>query len=146
MRVAVGRRSTCVLKEAPLNKGPLGFPQFLRSFRASFRGKLRPEKIHQKSPPFFNAKFTGKFAKKIHKSLLESRQSKKESLFGSILSDFGAHPAESLFRHFHRFGFSGPLEGHPLHSARQQYKNSRFKLVQGLRTTKTLFYWEISRP
>ena len=27
VRVAVGRRSTCVLKEAPLNKGPLGFPQ-----------------------------------------------------------------------------------------------------------------------
>ena len=26
VRVAVGRRSTCVLKEAPLNKGPLGFP------------------------------------------------------------------------------------------------------------------------
>ena len=25
VRVAVGRRSTCVLKEAPLNKGPLGF-------------------------------------------------------------------------------------------------------------------------
>ena len=27
VRVAVGRRSTCVLKEAPLSKGPLGFPQ-----------------------------------------------------------------------------------------------------------------------
>ena len=27
VRVAVGRRSACVLKEAPLNKGPLGFPQ-----------------------------------------------------------------------------------------------------------------------
>ena len=26
VRVAVGRRYTCVLKEAPLNKGPLGFP------------------------------------------------------------------------------------------------------------------------
>ena len=26
VRVAVGRWSTCVLKEAPLNKGPLGFP------------------------------------------------------------------------------------------------------------------------
>ena len=29
VRVAVGKRSTCVLKEAPLNKGPLGFPQIL---------------------------------------------------------------------------------------------------------------------
>ena len=28
VRVAVGRRSTCVLKEVPLNKGPLGFPHF----------------------------------------------------------------------------------------------------------------------
>ena len=28
MRVAVGRRSTCVLKEALLNKGPLGFSIF----------------------------------------------------------------------------------------------------------------------
>ena len=27
VRVAVGRRSTCILKEAPLNKGPLGLPQ-----------------------------------------------------------------------------------------------------------------------
>ena len=26
VRVAVGRQSTCVLEEAPLNKGPLGFP------------------------------------------------------------------------------------------------------------------------
>ena len=30
VRVAVGRQSTCVLKEAPLNKGPLRFPQTLR--------------------------------------------------------------------------------------------------------------------
>ena len=27
VRVAVDKRSTCVLKEAPLNKGPLGLPQ-----------------------------------------------------------------------------------------------------------------------
>ena len=27
VRVAVGKRSTCVLKEAPLNQGPLGLPQ-----------------------------------------------------------------------------------------------------------------------
>ena len=30
VRVAVGKRSTCVLKEAPLNKGPLGFLNSLR--------------------------------------------------------------------------------------------------------------------
>ena len=52
------------------------FPNFLRIFRASFRGKRRPEKIHQKSPPFFNAKFPGKYGKKIHKMFLERRQSK----------------------------------------------------------------------
>ena len=38
-------------------------PIFLRSFRASFRGKRRPEKFHQKSPPFFNANFPGKYEK-----------------------------------------------------------------------------------
>ena len=51
------------------------FPKFLRTFRASFRGRRRPEKIHQKSPAFFNAKFPGKHEKNIHKILLESRQS-----------------------------------------------------------------------
>ena len=45
-------------------------PNFLRSFRASFCGRRRPEKIHQKSPPFFNAKFPGKFEEKIHKIFL----------------------------------------------------------------------------
>ena len=34
-------------------------PIFSRIFRASFCGKRRPERIHQKSPPFFNAKFPG---------------------------------------------------------------------------------------
>ena len=51
------------------------FPNFSRTSRASFRGRRRPEKIHQKSPPFFNAKFPGKHEKIIHKILLESRQS-----------------------------------------------------------------------
>ena len=32
------------------------FPNFSRTFRASFRGRRRSKKIHQKSPPFFNAK------------------------------------------------------------------------------------------
>ena len=50
-------------------------PNFSRIFRASFRGRRRPEKIHPKSPPFFNAKFPGKHEKNIHKILLESRQS-----------------------------------------------------------------------
>ena len=50
-------------------------PNFLRSFCASFRGKRRPEKIHQKSPSFFSAKVPGKFEEKIYKSFLESWQS-----------------------------------------------------------------------
>ena len=52
-------------------------PNFSRTIRASFRGRRRPEKYHQKSPPFFNAKFPGKHRKNIHKTLLESRQSKQ---------------------------------------------------------------------
>ena len=50
-------------------------PSFSRSFRASFRAKRRPEKIHQKSPPFFNVKFPGKHEKIIHKMFLGSRHS-----------------------------------------------------------------------
>ena len=42
-----------------------------------FRGKGRPEKIHQKSPAFFNVKFPGKFEEKMHTSFLESGPSKK---------------------------------------------------------------------
>ena len=45
------------------NFAPNFAPNFLRSFRASFHGKRRPEKIHQKSPPFFNGKFPGKYEK-----------------------------------------------------------------------------------
>ena len=51
-------------------------PNFLRSFRALFPRKRRPEIIHQKSPPFFNAKFPGNYEKIIHKMFLDSRQSK----------------------------------------------------------------------
>ena len=51
-------------------------PNFSRTFRASFRGRRRTEKIHQKSPPFFKAKFPGKHERNIHKILLESRQGK----------------------------------------------------------------------
>ena len=50
-------------------------PDISRIFRASFHLKRRPEKIHQKSPPFFNAKFPGKYEKYINNILLESRQS-----------------------------------------------------------------------
>ena len=40
----------------------LNFPNFFfLSFRALSCGKRRPEKIHQKSLPFFKAKFSGKF-------------------------------------------------------------------------------------
>ena len=46
-------------------------PNVFWSFRASFGGRRRPEKIHQKSPPFFNAKFPGKFEEKIHRMFLE---------------------------------------------------------------------------
>ena len=60
-------------------------PSFLRSFPALFASKGRPEKIHQKSPPFFNAKSPGKFEEKIHKSFRESGQSKKTGYF----SEFG---------------------------------------------------------
>ena len=45
-------------------------PNFLKNFRASFCGKRRPETIHQKSPPFFNAKFPGKFEKEKESTLL----------------------------------------------------------------------------
>ena len=40
-------------------------------------GKQRPDKIHHKSPPLFNAQFPGKFEEKIHKSFLESGRSEK---------------------------------------------------------------------
>ena len=43
--------------------------------------RRRPQKIHQKSPPFFNEKFPGKFEDKIHKSCLESGQSLKGPIF-----------------------------------------------------------------
>ena len=54
-------------------------PNCLRTFRALFRGRQRPEKINQKSPPFFNVKFPGKNEKNIHKILLESRRSNSSS-------------------------------------------------------------------
>ena len=54
-------------------------PNFSRSFRASFRGKRRQEKIHQKSPPFFNAKFPGRYEKKIHYLFWRAGKVKKRS-------------------------------------------------------------------
>ena len=67
-------------------------PNFL-SFRASFCGRRRPEKIHQKSPPFFNAKFPGKFEEKIHKMFLESGQVKVTKYWGA--HDCGNPPSRN---------------------------------------------------
>ena len=47
----------------------LRFSQNSFSFCASFHGRRRPEKNHQKSPPFINAKLPRKFEEKIHKIL-----------------------------------------------------------------------------
>ena len=58
-------------------------PNFSRSFRALFPRQRRPDKIHQKSPPFFNAKFPGNYGKNIHKIFLESRQSKYFQALGA---------------------------------------------------------------
>ena len=59
--------------------------------------KWRPEKIHQKSPPFFNAKFPGKYEKNIHKMFLESRQSNKPKLFGPDIFGWGGRlPREGV--------------------------------------------------
>ena len=55
-------------------------PNFSRTFRASFRGRRRPEKIQQKSPPFFIAKFPGKHEKIIHKLILGNRQSNRAKI------------------------------------------------------------------
>ena len=41
VRVAVGRRSTCVLKEALLNQGPLGLPQEVLDPRRFLMGSLK---------------------------------------------------------------------------------------------------------
>ena len=64
-------------------------PNFSKSFRALFPRKRRPEKIHQKSPPFFNAKFPGNYEKNIHKMFLESRQ--RNFLYTP-------HPEKGIFR------------------------------------------------
>ena len=54
--------------ERPLPKDP--FFQLLRVFVLPFVGSGDQKKIHQKSPPFFNAEFPGEFEEKIHKSFL----------------------------------------------------------------------------
>ena len=43
VRVAVGKRSTCVLKEAPLNKGPLGLPQII--FLSEALSPIAPNRV-----------------------------------------------------------------------------------------------------
>ena len=54
-------------------------PKFSRTFRASFHRRRRPEKIHQKSPPFFNVKFPGKH-KKTYSQNSSGEQAKQQRL------------------------------------------------------------------
>ena len=55
-------------------------------FRSLFPGKLRPQQIHLKSPPFFNAESPGKFKEKIHKSSLARKQSNTSPNFDKYLT------------------------------------------------------------
>ena len=86
-------------------------PNFSRTFCASFRGRRRLKKIHQKSPPFFNAKFPGKHEKNIHEILLESRQSNH---FFTV----------SFFHRLHLLLFLANWGGQPLKSSLISYKHS----------------------
>ena len=52
------------------------FPEFFEDFSCFASWETETRKIHQKSPPFFNAKSPGKYEKDIHKMFLEGRQSK----------------------------------------------------------------------
>ena len=97
-------------------------PKFSRIFRASFRGRRRPEKIHQKSPPFFNAKFPGKHEKNIHKILLESRQSNK-NLLRLVLSAGTCTPARKYY--IHKFLFSELI-------SRKNKKKGTFQLQENI--------------
>ena len=106
VRVAVGKRSTCVSKEAPLNKGPLGLPQamsrvklakfsaklvanFRRSlegdFRASFAGENRQNILHQNSTANFTIKLhyevLGRGGPYIWRGLNLAREVTKKWLF-----------------------------------------------------------------
>ena len=53
------------------------FPEFFEEFSCFVSQDTETSKIHQKSPPFFNAKFPGNYEKNIHKLFLGSRQSKE---------------------------------------------------------------------
>ena len=57
------------------------FPEFFEDFSRFVSWETETRKIHQKIPPFFNAKFPGKHEKNIHKMFLESRHSKTRSDF-----------------------------------------------------------------
>ena len=67
VRVAVGKRSTCVLKEAPSNKGPLGFPQSL----GQTRGQREEQKAYVKKVyvPFSLAKKSPKSSPELRRNL-----------------------------------------------------------------------------
>ena len=68
-------------------------PNFWRSFRALFRGKRRPEKLHQKSPPFFSMQNSQANSKrKSTKVFLESGQ------FAAIWRTKSADITPSFFR------------------------------------------------
>ena len=62
------------------------FPEL---FVLRFVGNAETRKNHQEPPPFFNAKFPGKFEERIHKSFLESGQSKKGGSCESYGPPFG---------------------------------------------------------
>ena len=51
------------------------FPEFFEEFSCFVSQETETKKVHQTSPPFFNAKFPGKYEKNIHYFFLESRQS-----------------------------------------------------------------------
>ena len=88
------------------------FPEFFEDFSCFVSWETGTEKNHQKSPPFFNAKFPGKHAKNIRKILLESRQSNMWGLgFQNVLrfpkfSFFSGKKTLSAFQHSGAAGFS----------------------------------------
>ena len=70
---------------------------FPTCFRASFRGKRRPEEIPTKNPRRSQCKISGKFEEKIHKLSACSFPSSEASEFSSLFSDcriFSAHWSE----------------------------------------------------
>ena len=122
-------RSEKLQNESSLNSSKLHpilleFPQISTNFRALFPRKRRPLKIHQQSPPFFNAKSPGNWKKKSQ-SFLESRQSNKKRfrgfrfLFGFWDKKSGTHKRGVTERGV--FAFACQCIVSPQWSDRQQY-------------------------